>query len=171
MYSSSEKLSDRQISRSGRSRRSTSAQASASRGATCSGIKQTPCLSAWIRSPESDLDPADFDRRAEIDQPDVGMAHARIQAEKLEPQCLDLVQVARAAAGDVADAAELLVDRRGDLAELRAQPGRVVEVPADRDLGTGKSRDVPQVVTQQVGLRLAGLGHRSPGAARSRRSR
>ena len=56
MYSSSEKLSDRQISRSGRSRRSTSAHASASREATWCGIKQTPCLSAWIKSPVLDLD-------------------------------------------------------------------------------------------------------------------
>ena len=70
-----------------------------------------------------DLDAADHDRRAEIDQPDVGVADARVQAEELEAERLDLVEVARAAAGDVADAAELLVDRRRDLAELGTQPG------------------------------------------------
>ena len=91
-----------------------------------------------------DLDPADHDRRAEIDQPDVGVADAGVQAEELESERLDLVQVARAAAGDVADAAELLVDRRGDLAELGTQAGRVVEVPADRDLRAGQRRDVAQ---------------------------
>ena len=46
------------------------------------------------------------------------------------------------------------------------RPGRVVEVPADRDLRARDCGDVPQVVAQQVGLRLAGLGHRRAGLRR-----
>ena len=118
-----------------------------------------------------DLDPADHDGRTEIDEPDVGMADAGVQAEELEAQGLDLVEVARAAAGDVADAAELLVDRRGDLAELGTQPGRVVEVLADRDLRAGLRGDVAQVVAQQVDLRLRSARAARPASARSPRSR
>ncbi len=110
-----------------------------------------------------DFDAGDLDRRAEIDQPDVGMADARIQAEELEAEGTNLVEVARAAAGDVADAAELLVDRRGDLAELGPQAGRFVEIPADRDLGAGHSGDVPQVVAQEIASRLARLRRRRSG--------
>ena len=51
--------SDRQISSSGCSSRSTSAQASASFGAISSGMMQTPCLSAWIRSPGRISTPAE----------------------------------------------------------------------------------------------------------------
>ena len=103
-------------------------------------MMQTPCLSAWIRSPGLDLDARELDRLAEIDQPDVGVADARVEAEELEAQGVDLVEVARAAVGDVADAAELLVDRRVDLAELGAQAGRVVEVLADGDLRARAAR-------------------------------
>ena len=88
MYSSSEKLSDRQISRSGRSRRSTSAQASASRGAISMRNQANAVLVGVDQVAGVDLDPADIDRRAEIDQSDVGMADARIQAEKLEARGL-----------------------------------------------------------------------------------
>ena len=109
-----------------------------------------------------DLDPADLDGRIELDESDVGVADARIEAEELEPQRADLVQVARAAAGDVADAAELVVDRGRDLTELGAQAGRVVEVLADGDLGPGMAGDVAEVIAQEVELGLIGLG----GAAR-----
>ena len=107
---------------------------------------QTPCLSAWIRSPGRISTPAELDRLAEVDEPDVGVADAGVQPEELEAQGVDLVQVARAAVGDVADAAELLVDRRGDLAELGPEAGRVVEVLADGDLRARLRGDVAEVV-------------------------
>ena len=118
-----------------------------------------------------DLDPADLDGRAEIDQPDIGVADAGIEAEELEPEGPDLVEVARAAAGDVADAAELLVDRRGDLAELGTEAGRIVEVLADGDLGAGPAGDVAEVIAEQVELGLVGSGVRGAGLATSPRSR
>src|SRR5208282_4961899 len=86
----------------------------------------------------------------------IGMAHTRTQAEELEPQRLHLVEVARAAAGDVADAAELAVDRRRDFPELGAQPRWVVDVLADRDLRARLGRDIPQVIGQQVWLPFSG---------------
>ena len=129
---------------------------------------QTPCLSAWSRSPDRIVDAADRDRLAEIDEPHVGMAHARVEAEELEPQGPHLVEVARAAAGDVSHAAELLVDRRGDLAELGPQPGRVVDVLADRDLRTWLRGDIAEVIGQQVRGRTAGPVGDRRGLARDR---
>ena len=133
MYSSSEKLSLRQISRRGRSRLSTSTHAAANLGRDFVRDQANTVLVGVNQVAAFDLDPADHDRRTEIDESDVGVADARVQAEELESQRLHLVEVARATAGDMTDTAELLVDRRGDLAELGAQPGRVVEVLADRD--------------------------------------
>ena len=94
------------------------------------------------------------------DEPDVGVADAGVQAEEVEAQGADLVQVARAAVGDVADAAELLVDRRVDLAELGAEAGRVVQVLADGDLRARLGGDVAEVVGRQVGPAAAVGGER-----------
>ncbi len=110
----------------------------------------------------TDFHAADPDGRIELDEPDIGVADAGVEPEELELQRTDLVQVARAAAGDVADAAELLVDRGGDLAELGTEARRVVEVLSDRDLGTRVAGDVAKVIAEQIGLGLAGL----PGRAR-----
>ena len=137
MYSSSENLSERQISRIGRSRLSTSTHASANSRGDFVGDQADAVLVRVDQVAGLDFDARDHHGRAEIDQSHVGMADARVQAEELEAEGLDFVQVAWAAAGDVSDAAELLVDRRGDLAELGTQPGGLVEVPADRDLGPG----------------------------------
>ena len=84
------------------------------------------------------------------------MADAGVEPEELEPHGPDLVEVARAAVGDVADAAELLVDRGVDLAELGTQAGRVVEVLPDGDLRAGLGGDVPEVVGVQVRPLLVG---------------
>ena len=84
MYSSRSNSSDRQSSSRGRSSRSTSAQASSSLWAISRGIRQTPCLSAWISSPGQDLDAGQLHRLAEVDQPDVGVADARVEPEELE---------------------------------------------------------------------------------------
>src|SRR5262245_13352106 len=81
-----------------------------------------------------DLDAADHDRLAEIDQSHVGVAHAGIQAEELETERAHFVEIARAAARDMTDASELLVDRRCDFTKLRAEPGGLVEIPADSNL-------------------------------------
>lgn len=78
------------------------------------------------------------------------MADAGVEPEKLEPEGPDLIQVSRAPVGDVADAAELLVDRGVDLAELSPQAGRVVEVLADRDLRAGLGGDVSKIVGVEV---------------------
>src|SRR5262249_14705876 len=105
-----------------------------------------------------DLDPANLDRNIECDEPDVGVADAGVEPEELEAQGADLVQVARAAAGDVADAAELLMDRGGGLPQPRAQAGRVVEVLADGNLGAAPALDVAEVIAEKIGmLRLAGI--------------
>ena len=109
-----------------------------------------------------DLDPADHDRRAELDEPDIGVADAGVEAEELEPQGADLVEVARAAAGDVADAAELLVDRGGDLAELGTQARAGRRGPGRRRSSGRAGGDVAEVVAEQVGLGSPGSG----GAAR-----
>ena len=123
------------------------------------GVKQVAAVN---------LDPADHHCRAEIDQAYIGMADARVQAKELEPEGLDLVEVARAAAGDMPDTTELLVDRRGDLSKLGTQPRRLVQVPADRDLGAGHRGDVAQVVAQQVDL---GFGQLRPRCAGPRSDR
>ena len=96
----------------------------------------------------ADLDARELDGLAEVDQPDIGVAHARVQPEELEAQRVDLVEVAGAAAGDVADAAELLVDRRVHLAELGAQAGRVVQVLAHGDLRTRLRGHVAEIVAE-----------------------
>src|SRR5262245_17599794 len=101
--------------------------------------------------PGTDLDAANEHGSGELDQPDVGVADARVEPEEMEPQGVDLIQVTRTAAGDVPDTAELLVNGRGDLAELGAQTGRVVQVLADRDLRSRQAGDVAEVVPQQVG--------------------
>ena len=164
MYSSSEKFAERQISRM---RALAALDLDASFGeprgdlvgdqadAVLVGVKQVATVN---------LDAADHDRRAEIDQADVGMADTRVQAKELEAEGLDLVEVARAAAGDMPDTTELLMDRRGDLSELGTQPGRLVQVPADRDLGAGHRGDVAQIVAQQVDLGFGQLGLGGPGS-------
>jgi hypothetical protein len=78
------------------------------------------------------------------------VAHARVQAEELEAEGVDLVEVAGTSVGDVTDAAELLVDRRVDLAELGPETGRVVEVLPDGDLRARLRRDVAQVIGRRV---------------------
>ncbi len=129
---------------------------------------QTPCLSACSRSPGWIVDAADRHRLAEIDEPHVSVAHARVQTEELEAEGPHLVEVAGAAAGDVAHAAELLVDGRGDLAELGSQPWRVVDVLAHRDLGPWLGGDIAEVIGQQVRRLLPGRWRSRLGLARDR---
>ena len=75
-----------QYSSSGRSRRSTSAQAAASRWATAVRDQAHAVLVGVDQVAAVDLDAADLDGRIEFDEPDVGMADAGIEAEELEPQ-------------------------------------------------------------------------------------
>ena len=96
------------------------------------------------------------------------MADTRVQAKELKAEGLDLVEVAWAAAGDMPDTTELLVDRRRDLSELGTQPGRLVQVPANRDLGAWHRGDVAQVVAQQVDLGFSQLGLACPGSRSDR---
>ena len=91
---------------------------------------------------------ADLDGVAEVHQTHIGVADAGVQTEKGELKGLDLVQIARTAACDMADATELLVDRRGHLAELGAEPRRIIEVFADRDFRSRRRGDVSQIVRQ-----------------------
>ena len=84
-----------------------------------------------------DLDTADHDGRAKIDEPDVRVTDTRVQAEELEAEGLHLVEVPRAATRDVADTAELLVDGRIDLAKLGTKPRRSSRSQPTAILGRG----------------------------------
>src|SRR5262249_35017698 len=96
------------------------------------------------------------------------MADARIQAEELETQSMHLIKVTRTTAGDMSDAAELLVDRRGHFTELGSQARRGVEGLADRNLGALVAGPGSEVVPQEVQGRLALLGRGGTGLRRPR---
>ena len=114
------------------------------------------------------FDPADSYRAAEFHETHIGVTDTRIQAEKLKPESTDLVEVPGTTAGDMADAAEFLMNRRGDLAELGAQARRVVEIFAHRNEGCRLRRDVAQVIAQQVDRSFIGPWFGSPGLRRHR---
>ncbi len=107
-----------------------------------------------------DLNAADRYGRTKFDEPDIGVADAGIQAEELETQRVYFIEVSRATAGNVPNTPKLLVDRRGHFAELGSQSRRVVEILSDRDLGSGVTSHVSEVVPQQVEDRLSGIGRR-----------
>ena len=147
------------MSSNGRSSRSTSAHASANSVGDFIGDDADAVFVGVDQVAGLDLDAGQLYRHSEIDEPHVSVADARVAPEQAESQRLNLVQVAGATIGDVADAPELLVDRRVDLAELRPQTGGLVHVLAHGDLRTGQLRDVTEVIRRSVGLhRLGPIG-------------
>ena len=98
----------------------------------------------------ADFDAADPDGLAIVDEPDISVRNAGIEAEEMESDGGDFVEVARAAACDVTDAAEFLVDQGGDFAELGSDTGSDVQILADGDFRAGHGRDIAKVIGQDI---------------------
>lgn len=97
-----------------------------------------------------DDDARDGDGLTEVDEMDIGMTDAGVEAEHGEAQSADFVEVAGAAGGDVADAAESVVDGGVDFTELSTQAWRVVEILADGDFGSLNGGDIAEIFGGEI---------------------
>src|SRR5437879_9696758 len=97
--------------------------------------------------PGIDQKAAHFDRRAEIDQVNVRVRDDGGGGEELEAERPHLVQIADAAVGDGAEAAERLVDVTVYLAPERADRARLVDILDDGDPRRGNREDELAVIT------------------------
>lgn len=80
-----------------------------------------------------DDDPADFDRRAEIQQMNIGVGNTDAPGEVMKTERVDFIEIADMTVGDGADAAEPFVDRGLDFAKVGPDAGRLIHILQDQD--------------------------------------